>query len=323
MVESTKNISDDVIRDDVAGGSRVKLGDSRYSGVRVVSAKVGFFSRIKEIISRRELLVFMVRKELSVRYRSSVMGLLWSMFNPALMLAVWYFVFQIVLKTTIPYFAIYLMSGLVAWNFFLGSVMTSTTAVVENAAIVKKVAFPREVLALSKVGQSMVFFVFQLGVLLLAMLLAGSLPAFSLLWLLILALIDLVLFTSAISIFVSCLNVFYRDVQHFVEILTFAWFFGAPIVYSFSISLSNSLSKHHLTWLYLSDPMTPIIMTFQRVLYAKVSPHTIHGIVRVLPNYSPVWYLGVLALVFVASLTLFLLSLLLFGRLEANFAEEL
>lgn len=291
--------------------------------IRVVRAQKGLKSRISEIYSRRELLVFLVKKELSTKYRNSTMGFAWSMLNPAFMLGVWYFVFQVVMRTTIPDFVVYLMTGLIAWNFFAISLQSSSAAVVENAGLVNKVSFPREVLALAKVGQAMVFFVLQLSVLIITMAIMRFVPNFSQMYLLIPAVIDLVLFTSALCILVSALNVYYRDIQHFIEVLLFGWFFGSPIVYSYTATLATHLANRHLTWLYLANPMADIGMTFDRVLYGIVYYKTKGVGAYILPTFSTTWFFGMLGGIFLGSLILMLIALKVFQKLEVNFAEEL
>ena len=109
-----------------------------------------------------ELLVALVRKELKVRYKGSTLGFLWSLLNPLLYLAVFYYVFEVVLEAGIPNFAIFLLSGLLAWNLFSSSLLTGTGAIVDNGALVKKVYFPREILPLANVGASLVHFFLQL-----------------------------------------------------------------------------------------------------------------------------------------------------------------
>ncbi len=291
--------------------------------VRVVRSKKTLKTTVLEIYSRRELLVFMVKKELSTKYRNSTIGFAWSMLNPAFMLAVYYFVFSYVMHNGIPEFVVYLMGGFLAWNFFSTSVQSASGAVVENAGLVKKVSFPREVLALAKVGQAMVFFVLQLFVLALTMAIIQFTPNFGQIYLLVPAIIVLVVFTSALCILVSALNVFYRDVQHFVEVLMFGWFFGAPIVYSFTGHLANGLARYHLTIPYMMDPIATVVMVFDRVLYGRVSSGSGAKYIQILPNYSTVWYLGVMGVIFVGSLILMIIALKVFSRLEVNFAEEL
>ncbi len=291
--------------------------------LHVVSAKVGLGSRIRQIWVYRPLLISLVRKELSVKYKNSVLGFVWSMLNPALTLVVYYVVFQLVFKNGTPQFAIFLLCGLVVWNFFTASLTGATSAVVGNAGIVKKVAFPREVLPLASVGSSMVFFFLQAIVLAIALVIARDVPAVSYLPELLVAIVALTLFTGALAVFLSAVNVYYRDTQHLLEIVLMAWFWATPIVYPYRL-IGDTLARHHLTWAFFVNPMTSIIITFQRALYAKVSPVNSAGVkLHILPPNSPLWYLGELAIVVVVSLVLFALALQVFGRMEGNFAEEL
>ena len=114
--------------------------------------------------------MLLVRTELKVKYKDSVLGYAWSMLNPALVLAIYYVVFKIIARNHQPNFAIWLFAGLLVWNLFNGSAMGATAVVVGKAGIVKKVAFPRELLALSVVGVAMVLFAIQVVVLILALL---------------------------------------------------------------------------------------------------------------------------------------------------------
>ncbi len=271
----------------------------------------------------RALLLSLVRKELSVKYKNSALGFAWSMLNPALTLVVYYIVFQIVFKNGIPQFAIFLLCGLVLWNFFSSALTGATSSVVANAGIVKKVAFPREVLPLASVGSSLVFLSLQAVVLVIALAIARDIPAFTYLPLLIPALVDLVLLASALAVFLAAVNVYYRDTQHLLEILLMAWFWATPVVYAYE-TLAVPLARHNLGWAFFINPVTAIVITFQRILYAKVSPVGASGaVVKILPSSSPAWYLGQLGIVFVVSAVLFVLALIVFGRMEGNFAEEL
>ncbi|HEY7282131.1 MAG TPA: hypothetical protein VID47_11105, partial [Actinomycetota bacterium] len=95
--------------------------------------------RLRELWTYREILVNLTRKEVKVKYTSSVLGTAWSMLNPLMYLLVFTFVFEVVLKSGIPNFPIYLLSGLLAWNLFSGSLTLSARSVVDNANLVKKV----------------------------------------------------------------------------------------------------------------------------------------------------------------------------------------
>ena len=218
--------------------------------------------------------MLLVRTELKVKYKDSVLGYAWSMLNPALVLAIYYVVFKIIARNHQPNFAIWLFAGLLVWNLFNASAMGATAVVVGKAGIVKKVAFPRELLALSVVGVAMVLFAIQVVVLVLALLLFGITPDFTMVALLPLAFVALLVFTGALSIFLSAVNVYLRDTQHLTEVLLMAWFWGTSIVYTYGQIFLSGYQKTHpsLKWLqyvYLVNPITPIVMTFQRAIYGR------------------------------------------------------
>ncbi len=293
------------------------------SELHVVAASVSVPKRIVRLWEYRPLLASMVRKELSVKYKNSVLGFVWSMLNPALTLVIYYVVFQLVFKNGIPQFAIFLLCGLVVWNFFANAIMGATGSIVANAGIIKKVSFPREVLPLASVGSSMVFFFLQGIVLIIALVVARDVPAFSYLPLVLFAFVDLMIFSGALAILLGALNVFYRDTQHLLEIVLMAWFWATPVVYPYQ-QIAGTLSRHGILFLDFISPMTAIILTFQRALYAKVSPlGSLHTVVHILPTNSVLWFAGQLSIVFIVSTVLFLIALRVFGRMEGNFAEEL
>jgi len=168
-------------------------------------------------------------------------------------------------------------------------------------------------------------------------------PAWGDIWLLIPALAAIVVFAAALSVFLSAVNVYLRDTQHLVEVLLVAWFWAIPTVYAFSGRVQQSLQRHtilfiphtKLIWLYFSNPVTPVVMTFQRVFYniwnahsTKVTPATathkaFHALIPVMSHYPIHWYVGADLAVLGVSLLLFLGALVVFGHLEGNFAEEL
>lgn len=273
--------------------------------------------RLRDIWRYRELLVGLVRKELKVKYKNSILGFLWSMLNPALYLVVFYVVFQLVLEAGIPNFAIFLLSGLLVWNLFSTGLASATSAIVGNAAIVKKVSFPREILVMASVGASLVHFVLQASVMVGALLLFQYAPSPGYLLLVPIALFALLLFTCALGILLSAINVYLRDTQHLLELSLLAWFWATPIVYQYRL-VSERLGES--TWLYRLNPITPIVLTFQRAIYAKTDPK---GIAILPSGVGPAWYLVQLAAVIGVSAALFLVALHVFGRLEGNFAEEL
>ena len=204
------------------------IASRRPKPTRVVAARVSIWLRLGELWRARELFVFLVRKEIKVKYKNSVLGFLWSMLNPALTLAVFYVLFTFFLPNGIPNFVIYMFSAMLVWNLFQTAVLTGTSTIVSNAAIVKKVAFPREILSLASVGSAFMFFLFQSIVLLVFMIAFWHRPDWSALWLVIPALAAIIVFAAALAVFLSAVNVYLRDTQHLVEVILMAWFWAIP-----------------------------------------------------------------------------------------------
>jgi len=304
-----------------------------HKTTRVVSAHISVAKRLAEIWRSRELLTYLVRTEIKVKYKNSFLGLLWSMLSPAMTLVVYTLVFSVFLKNGIPHFVIFLFSGLLLWNFFSTAVQTATGVVVNNAGLVKKVSFPREILALAAVGSAGVFMFFQVCVMAIFMAALQLAPDWSLLYLLLVALIPTVVFASALAIFLASVNVYMRDTQHLVEVIVgAAWFWACPIVYSYQATVAPKLHHHHLTWLYFLNPMTPLVMTFQRVLYnfpglvtltTKPPPGGQPTRELLLPPWPATTYIWADALVLGVSVFMFYGAMVVFGRLAGNFAEEL
>jgi ABC-2 type transport system permease protein len=294
---------------------------------RVVTPTIGVGQRLREIWRSRELLVYLVRTEIKVKYKNSALGLIWSMVAPAMTLAIYFFVFQVVLGNHLPNFIIYLFAGLLVWNLFSLGVLTGTGVIVSNAGIIKKVAFPREILALAAVGSACVFFTFQAIVMVIFLVVLHHGPDFAYFPLMLLALFTAIVLASALGVLLSAINVYLRDMQHLIEVVLTAWFWACPIVYAFQQNIGLKLGPRGLTWVYFLNPVTPLVLSFQRALYAHPTAYaTVKGVrtaYLVLPSWGYPTYLlldlGVLAL----SAVLFMAALAVFGRLEGNFAEEL
>jgi ABC-2 type transport system permease protein len=302
-----------------------------HKTTRVVSPTISVRQRMREIWLSRELLVYLVRTEIKVKYKNSVLGLVWSMIAPAMTLAIYFIVFQVVLGNRQPNFVIFLFAGLLIWNLFQLGVQTGTGVIVNNAGIVKKVSFPREILALAAVGSACVFFFFQACVMVIFLFVLHNSPDWTYLPLLVLALFTAILLAGALAVLLSSINVYLRDTQHLIEVILTAWFWACPIVYAFQQNIGQRLGPAR-DWIYFLNPVTPLVLTFQRCLYAHVSPV---GQVKqpdgkylpqkylVLPSWGHLRYLELDLGVLVIAVALFLVALAVFGRLEGNFAEEL
>lgn len=276
-------------------------------------------ARIGEIYAHREILLNLVRKELKVKYTASVLGAVWSLLNPVVFLAVFSFVVK-VLDNRIDDFPVFLLSGLLVWNFLAAALQSGARAVIDNANLVKKVAFPREILPLATIGVAFVDFVLQTAVLLLFMLVTAYGFHAEALILYPMALLGLLIFTTAVALWASAVNVRYRDVGHLIGLALLVWFWATPIVYPGGLVQAKlageTVAGVDLWNLYLLNPLTDLVLGFQRALYGIVGP-------QALPEVSLAWLAGVLAIVIVASLVLLFLAWRLFFRRSGDFAEEL
>ena len=294
--------------------------------VRVVSAHLSLRQRLAAIWGARELLAYLVSADVKIKYKGSFLGIMWSMVSPAMSIAIYFLVFQVILKNGVPDYVVMLWAGMLAWTLFSTIINNATGIIVQRSGIVKKVAFPREILELSTVGSASVYFFLQFIVLAILMSVMGHAPAWSELWLLPLSFLALLLLASAFGVFLSAANVYFRDTAHLVEVGIFLWFWLTPVVYSYQRTVAPMLGAKGLAWIYLINPITPIVLTFQRVLYGQTSVTATtpdHSAITVLPEWSALHYAALNGLLVAVGLALFFWAIRIFGRLQGNFAEEL
>lgn len=295
----------------MASSSEIVLRTSEPPRLRVAT-------RLREISARREVLLNLIRRELKVKYAASVLGAVWSLLNPIVYLAVFSFVTH-VLGASIPDFPVYLLSGLLAWNLFSTSVSAGSRSVVDNANLVKKVAFPREILPLASIGVAIVDYVLQTGVLLLFMLVSGFGFHVPELALLPLAFLTLLAFSAALTFWLAAANVRYRDVGHLLGIALLVWFWITPIVYAAALVQEELEGSRALWALYFVNPLASIVGGFQRALYGVVGS----GESAALFDVSLAWLAGMMLIVLAASLILLRLTWGYFFSRSGDFAEEL
>jgi len=225
----------------------------------------------QELWRYRDLIYSLVLRDLKARYKNSILGILWSLFNPLMMMLVFTWVFTVMLPNqAIQAFPVFFLCGLLPWNFFTGAILASTGSIVGNAHLIKKVYFPREVLPISATLSNLVHFLIAL-VVLFSLMVVFHIPFTR--WLLLLPLVIFiqVVFILGIGLILATANVFYRDVQHILEVLLLAWFFFTPIFYPIDILprsytlLGISLDVWRL--MRIVNPMASIIAAYRDILY--------------------------------------------------------
>jgi len=301
-----------------------------------VSRRPNPLERLRHVWRYRELLGNLVRKELKVKYKNSVLGFVWTLLNPALYLVVFSLVFQEVLRVQIPYYAIFFLSGLLVWNFFSTALTAGTMSITSNAQLVQKVWFPREILPLAAIGAAMVHFLLQAIVLVGALALFRRAPSFEYLPAVPVAFLVLLVLAAALAIGLSAINVYLRDTEHLLELTLLAWFWLSAIVYPYSL-VADRLGPAR-EWIASLNPIIPIVITFQKALYnpdparfawytnsPTFDPNNVLAdqAAPAIPDHPIGWYLTHLAAVGVFAVVLLLGALWLFGRLEDDLAEEI
>ncbi len=297
--------------------SRYEIRENRTEAPSIVE-------RTRRVWEYRELLVSLTRRELKVKYKDSVLGFLWTLLNPLLYLVVFSLVFAVFLRTNVPLYGVFLLSGLLAWNLFSTGTTGATISITGNGSLVQKVWFPREVLPLSAVGAALINFFFQAIVLAIALIVFGRSPEWSYLPLLLPALAVTVLWAVALGIVLSAINVHYRDVQHFLELAFLAWFWMTPIVYSFDF-MGDFLSEKGLSArLAMLNPMISVTTTMQRVVYNPTHEAGTEAAANFdLLRQPATWFLTNLGVSALGGVIVLLVAVRIFGRLEADLGEEL
>lgn len=272
-------------------------------------------TRLAEYADARELTWNLTLRELRGRYKRSVLGWTWSLLNPLSAVLVFSIVFRVFLRIEPPVgdpsglhnFAMFLLCGLVAWNFVANSMNACMEALVGNRNLIEKVYFPREILVVSTVLSLLVSFLIELGVLSVILLIVGNMVLPWIPMVLVLVAIQTV-FVLGIGLLLSVLNVYFRDVKHLIGILLQALFYSAPIVYPLSLVPEEA---DLFGWviplqrIYDLNPLVSLVQTYRAVLYDLRFPEL--GDVA----YLSTWAIGVFAL-----------GLWAFNRLEPRLAEE-
>jgi len=217
--------------------------------------------RFGELWEYRELLYFLVWRDLKIRYRQTVLGASWAILQPLITMAVFTLFFGILVRLPsdgVPY-PLFAYSGLVPWTFFAQGVTLSSNSLVANQALIRKVYFPRLVIPVASVASIVIDFAIAFVVLLGMIAFYGQPFSPAVIWLPFFFLLAVVA-AVGVGIWLSALNVLYRDIQHIVPFLVQTWLFATPIVYPSSLIPE--------TWrpLYGINPMAGVVDGFRWAL---------------------------------------------------------
>jgi lipopolysaccharide transport system permease protein len=270
---------------------------------------------LSEIVGARELTWNLTLRELRSRYKKSVLGWTWSLLNPLATVIIYSIVFSYFLKVEpetgdpsgLNNFAVFLLCGLLPWNFLQSSINGSMGALIGNSNLIKKVYFPREVFVISTIASLVITFFIELAVLSIILLVMGNMV---LPWLPVVALIVAIqtVFVVGIGLTLSVLNVYFRDVQHLVSIALQALFYSAPIVYTLSYVPDTAEifgRSVPIGDIYRLNPLVQFIDAYRDPLYNLRFPPFLTIV------YLLVWSFGLLGI-----------GVVVFRRLEGRVPEE-
>jgi lipopolysaccharide transport system permease protein len=257
-------------------------------------------TQFREVYQYRAAIQNLVARDLKVRYSSSVLGIVWSLFSPLMMTLVYYVVFTYLVPSGIEKFPVFILAGLLPWTFFTSTISSSTNIISGNGHLINRVYFPREVLPVANLLANAVNFLIAL------LLLFGFIVVFrvqlgaSIVWLPVIILIQLA-FSLGLGLFLGAVNVYLRDTQQIVDVSLLAWFFLTPIIYSID-ALTNPTLRLAVMIL---NPLAGLIVAYRHVLYTGDSPDLL-----------------LLAITAAEAILALAIGAIVFKRLSPAFAEE-
>lgn len=267
--------------------------------VTIITAERRITRTLSELWQYRELLYFLVWRDIKVRYKQTAIGASWAVIQPVITIGIFSVIFGRFARMPsegIPY-PVFAYAGLLPWQLFAGSLQRAVTSIVGNTNLITRVYFPRLAIPMAATFSQTVDFAIAFGVLIVLAVRYGIVPSWH-----IVALpgfIALVLLTAlGVSFWFSALNVVYRDVGHAVPFIVQVWLYASPVVYP------ATLIPERLQWVYALNPMVGVIEGFRWALLDKPAPA-----------------LGLLAVSSVLAITVFVSGVLFFRRMERVFAD--
>jgi ABC-type polysaccharide/polyol phosphate export permease len=227
-----------------------------------------------DVLRYRELFSSLVRRDLRAKYKGSLLGLAWTLALPVTLMLVYLVVFSVLWKaeaTDLDDYWLFLLCGLPPWAFFASSVQTGARSLVENAPLIRKVRFPRQLVPLSVVATQLVAFAVMTAIVL-GLALWFRPDSRDTAWLALPAAVLIVVFVAGFSLAIAALNAVFRDVEFIVAAALLPWFFLTPVLYQLD-DLPGAESRPWLVDLiHWGNPLTPAIETYRTPLYAGEVP---------------------------------------------------
>ncbi|WP_323958909.1 ABC transporter permease [Arthrobacter sp. JZ12] len=279
----------------------------------------GLGKGLRDVVRSRFLLKLLVAKELKVRYRGSVLGLLWSYVKPGVQFVVFWFALGVFLgmNRSTENYPIYLFSGIVLINFFTEALGNASRSIVGNGGLIKKIYLPRELFPVASVWVSAVHFVPQLVVLLIACMLTGWRPGPAEIAAALAGFVIVALLATGLGLFFGAANVYFRDSENFVDMLLMIATWASPVLYSWTM-VRDTLGSTFL-WIYQCNPLTIAVELFHFAFWKPTTTADTDPSTLAPPDLFGLWLPIGLAI----AIGVILLGQFTFRRLEGRFAQEL
>jgi ABC-type polysaccharide/polyol phosphate export permease len=267
---------------------------------------------IGELRGYGELFGNLLLRDLRSKYKRTVLGWGWSMINPLAQVVVFTFVFRFIFRAAPPpgangvdSFPVWLLCGLLAWNYFTIAVNAGMRSLLDNAGLVQKTYFPRALLIASTTVAQIVTLLIEMAILAVILLLVGIVPF---LWLpgVLVLLALLACFVTGFSLVLAVTNVYFRDTSHLLGLVFQIWFYATPVIYPYQQLIQHAAGVPWLLWLYKANPMFQFVEGLRDLLYYQRIP-------------GP----GSIALMAISGLGMLVIGWMAFLRFEPRLAEEL
>lgn len=256
-------------------------------------------SHLRELRGYRELILRLAWSDFKLRYKNSILGFFWTLLEPLLMLLVLYVVFSHLMRIQVEYYQLFLLLGIVLWNFLARGTTMSIFGIIGKPSLVQKVYFPRDILIISSCATALMMTLLEFVVFIAFMAIFRVAPSAAILYFPLIFFIEFVI-VLGLSLGLSALNVYFRDVQFIWQVILQAGFFATPLLYPITIFPVN------LQKIVMLNPMARIISMLRDCTLYQTAPIFEDMI------YVTIWAMVIL-----------LVGYLIFDRLEPRFAEEI
>lgn len=257
---------------------------------------------VKKLYNYRELLKTNIKKEVRGRYKGSVLGVLWTFINPLLTTLVYAIVFPFLLRDSQPNYVVFIVVAIIPWTFFTNVINQGGQCVRNEANIIKKVYFPREILPISVVLSGLINFIISCIIIMAFLLIYGIGFSKYILWLPVLSIIQSI-FSLGIIFITSSINVYLKDIEYIINFIVSMLFYGTPVIYN--IDTFQNAPKFITTLINL-NPLTHLINAYRDIFYYKQ-----------MFNMKGVLYVSIIGI------CLLFVGYFIFKKLEKGFAEQL